>query len=115
MRDTVTRVEAAAIDVIRVFPVVPIPGTELWDEAVSLGYDPEKHTDLFGGETAIVNSTSLTDEAYMDVVHWAQSLAFRNPERGERLRAYFESRGLMDHPMVAGGSHFAPVLSRGGG
>jgi len=112
MRETVRRVEAAAIDVIRVFPVVPIPGTELYEEAVQLGFKPEDHPDVFGGETAIVNPTSLPDETYMDVIHWAQSIAFQNPERGRRIRGYFERRGLLDHPMVAGGSHFASAMDR---
>jgi hypothetical protein len=110
MRESVTRVEAEAIDVIRVFPVLPIPGTELWDEAIEHGYDPGKHPDVFGGGTALVNASSLTDETFAAVVDWAQKLAFQSPDRGRRVRAYLEKRGLADHPMLAGSSHFSPVL-----
>lgn len=103
MVETVERTSASAFDLVRVFPVIPYPGTDLYEDAVRHGFDPSKLGRLYMEDGTLVNATSLPDDEYRDLIRWARTRAYEDPGRIERLRAIHRASPDPGHPLFLRG------------
>jgi len=103
MRQTVRAMAGSRFDILRVFPVIPYPGTDLFDEAVRQGFDASKLDRMYTEDASLVNASSLPDDAFLEIVRWARTTFYEDPERLERLAAFHASLGMPDHPLFRRG------------
>ncbi|MBW2262605.1 MAG: B12-binding domain-containing radical SAM protein [Deltaproteobacteria bacterium] len=111
MRQTVKTVSASRFDILRVFPVIPYPGTDLFEEAVRQGFDASKLDRMFMEDATLVNASPLSDDAFLEIVRWARTSFYEDPARVQRLTSFHASLGMRDHPLFRRG-HWRQVLGR---
>jgi radical SAM superfamily enzyme YgiQ (UPF0313 family) len=103
MRETVRATTRSAFDILRVFPVIPYPGTDLFEEAVRQGFDASKLERMYTEDASLVNASSLPDDAFLEIVRWARTTFYEDPARLERLAAFHASLAMPDHPLFGRG------------
>ena len=97
MEATVKTVVDSAFDMPRLFEVCPFPGTELFKQAAAEGLVPAGLTgDDFDYDHGAFNVSTLSDEAFADVVRDARTRIIREPVRRMRLQSLIRS-----HPQSA--------------
>jgi hypothetical protein len=111
MDRTVERVVGSDFHLAMFFAVTPYPGTDLFDVAVEHGFDPRRWVeDRFTYDRDFVNTSTVPDEEFGQILREARHRFYTRPERLGRLLGWLDDNSLRDHPYILSSSMWRMVL-----
>lgn len=111
MEDTISQVVDSDFHMAMFFSTTPYPGTELFDIAVEHGFDPHLWVERkFTYDRDFVNTGTLPDEEFEQVLRQARRRFYTRPERLERLRSWLADNNVEDHPYIQNSSVWKMIL-----
>jgi len=116
MEETVRRVVESEFHMAMFFSVTPYPGTPLFDIAVRSGFDPRLWVEKrFTYDRDFVNTSTLPDGEYGDLLREARRRFYTHPGRRDRLVAWLATNGITEHPYIRQSTVWRMILESASG
>ncbi len=117
MEHTIETVRRSAFDTVYAQPVIPYPGTPVFDLAVENGFVPDEHFGYAydyrqGGD---INASTLDDAEFRQLLLSASDAIHSEPERMRSLRAFRQRHPRPDHPLFHTQGQWKSVVEGWGG